>query len=71
MKPRIKIVKPGSCFAEMILRFGDYDAWFARSLGDGVVCRVYEAAAGRLPDPGDADAWILTGRRDRSRDRTR
>ena len=61
MKPRIGIVKPGSTFAEMIVRFGDYDAWFARALPDGVACRVYEAPAGPLPDPGDADAWIVTG----------
>lgn len=63
MRPRIGIVKPGSTFAEMILRFGDYDAWFTRALGDGVDCRVYETAAGELPDPDQADGWIVTGAR--------
>jgi GMP synthase (glutamine-hydrolysing) len=63
VRPRIGIVKPGSTFAEMIVRHGDYDAWFARALGDGVDCRVYEAAAGELPDPDAADGWIVTGAR--------
>jgi GMP synthase (glutamine-hydrolysing) len=63
VKPRIGIVKPGSTFPEMILCFGDYDAWFARALGDGVACRVHETESGSLPDPGDADGWILTGAR--------
>ena len=62
MKPRIGIVKPGSTYAEMILRFGDYDAWFARALGSEVACRVHEAD-GELPDPDEADGWIVTGAR--------
>lgn len=63
MKTRIGIVKPGSTFAEMILRFGDYDAWFARALGSEVACRVHEAQEGELPDPDEADGWIVTGAR--------
>lgn len=63
MTTRIGIVKPGSTFPEMILRFGDYDAWFARSLGSAVACRVYEAAQTDLPDPDEADGWIVTGAR--------
>ena len=63
MSARIGIVKPGSTFPEMILRFGDYDAWFARALGGEVDCRVYETAGSDLPDPDDADGWIVTGAR--------
>ena len=63
MRPRVGIVKPGSTYAEMIIRFGDYDAWFARALGEGVECRVFETAVGPLPDAGDADAWSRTGAR--------
>ena len=33
MTPRVGILKPGSTFPEMILRFGDYDSWFQRVLG--------------------------------------
>ncbi|HYO45601.1 MAG TPA: gamma-glutamyl-gamma-aminobutyrate hydrolase family protein [Gemmatimonadota bacterium] len=63
MKTRIGIVKPGSTYAEMILRFGDYDAWFARTLGSEVACQVYEVQEGELPDPAEADGWIVTGAR--------
>lgn len=63
MTARIGIVKPGSTFPDMILRFGDYDAWFARALGSEVECRVYESAGSDLPDPQDADGWIVTGAR--------
>jgi GMP synthase (glutamine-hydrolysing) len=63
MTARIGIVKPGSTFADMILRFGDYDAWFARALGSDVDCRVYETAGSDLPDPDAADGWIVTGAR--------
>jgi GMP synthase (glutamine-hydrolysing) len=61
---RIGILKPGSTFPEMILRFGDYDAWFQRALGGEVECRVWETGGAReLPDPGAADGWIVTGAR--------
>lgn len=63
MKTRIGIVKPGSTYAEMILRFGDYDEWFARALGSEVACRVHEGRDGELPDPDAADGWIVTGAR--------
>lgn len=63
MTARIGIVKPGSTFADMILRFGDYDAWFARALGGDVDCRVYDTTRGELPDPDAADGWIVTGAR--------
>jgi GMP synthase (glutamine-hydrolysing) len=62
MKPTIGILKPGSTFAEMIERFGDYDAWFVRALGPDVGTRVH-GPDGRLPEPGDVDAWIVTGAR--------
>ena len=63
MTARIGIVKPGSTFPEMILRFGDYDAWFARALGKQVAFRVYEPTVADLPDPDEADGWIVTGAR--------
>jgi GMP synthase (glutamine-hydrolysing) len=63
MRPRIGLVKPGSTFAEMILAHGDYDAWFARALGEDVAVRVHEASLGELPDPAAADGWIVTGAR--------
>jgi GMP synthase (glutamine-hydrolysing) len=62
-KPRIGIVKPGSTFAEMIVRFGDYDDWFSRALGEEVRCRVHDAVDTVLPDPEAADGWIVTGAR--------
>ena len=64
MTRRIGILKPGSTFPEMILRFGDYDAWFRRVLADAVECRVWETGPEReLPDPDAADGWIVTGAR--------
>lgn len=63
MSVRIGILKPGSTYPDMILRFGDYDAWFRRSLGDDVECVVIEPGAG-LPHPEAADGWIVTGARD-------
>ena len=63
MSARIGILKPGSTFADMILRFGDYDAWFRRALGDDVECVVHEPGT-RLPDPESAEGWIVTGARD-------
>ena len=62
MSARIGILKPGSTYADMIVRFGDYDAWFRRALGGDVETLVYEP--GSLPDPGGADGWIVTGARD-------
>jgi GMP synthase (glutamine-hydrolysing) len=46
----------------MIVRFGDYDAWFVRTLGTGVPTRVY-GPEDRLPSRDAADAWIITGAR--------
>lgn len=61
---RIGIVKPGSTYAGMIERFGDYDAWFARALeSTGVECVVHGPGSGALPDRDAADGWIVTGAR--------
>lgn len=61
---RIGIVKPGSTYADMIERFGDYDAWFARAMEPlEVECGVWSSEEGPLPDPADADGWIVTGAR--------
>jgi GMP synthase (glutamine-hydrolysing) len=62
MTPTIGILKPGSTFADMIVRFGDYDAWFTRALGSAVRTRVH-GPDGRLPGRATADAWIITGAR--------
>ena len=63
MTPTIGILKPGSTFADMIVRFGDYDAWFVRELEPaGPRTRVH-GPDGALPDLDDADAWIVTGAR--------
>ncbi len=63
MRPTIGILKPGSTFADMIERFGDYDAWFSSELEPaGLRTRVH-GPDGRLPDLAQADAWIVTGAR--------
>lgn len=62
MTPTVGILKPGSTYADMIERFGDYDAWFARALGPAVRTRVH-GPDGPLPDRASADAWIITGAR--------
>lgn len=62
MTPTVGILKPGSTYTDMILRFGDYDAWFARALGSTVRTRVH-GPDGPLPDRHSADAWIITGAR--------
>lgn len=62
MTPTVGILKPGSTYADMILRFGDYDAWFTRALGSRVRTRVHGPDS-RLPDCDSADAWIITGAR--------
>ncbi|MGH7563947.1 MAG: glutamine amidotransferase-related protein, partial [Gemmatimonadota bacterium] len=62
MTATIGILKPGSTYADMIVRFGDYDAWFARALGSTIRTRVH-GPAGRLPERDSADAWIITGAR--------
>jgi GMP synthase (glutamine-hydrolysing) len=61
---RLGILKPGSTYAEMILRFGDYDAWFRRALGEDIEIAVHGLGTGELPQPDRADGWIVTGARD-------
>lgn len=61
---RIGIVQPGSTYAEMIERFGDYHAWFERALEPtGATCEVHPWGAAPPPDPAAADAWLVTGAR--------
>lgn len=62
MTPTVGILKPGSTYDDMIARFGDYDAWFARALGRDVRTRVHGPDR-ELPDHATADAWIVTGAR--------
>jgi len=60
----IGIVRPGSTYADMIERFGDYDAWFARALEPfGAEIRLWDVIGGDTPDLGEADGWIVTGAR--------
>jgi len=67
--PTIGILKPGSTFADMIVRFGDYDAWFSSELEPtGLRTRVH-GPDGRLPDLDEAEAWIVTGARSSVLDR--
>jgi GMP synthase (glutamine-hydrolysing) len=63
MTPKIGILKPGSTYADMIVRFGDYDAWFSRELEPAGLSTRAHGPDGRLPDLGQADAWIVTGAR--------
>ncbi len=64
MSTRIGILKTGSTFAEMIVRFGDYDAWFERTLvGTGVETRTWDVVSAAPPPPDAADGWIVTGSR--------
>lgn len=63
-KMRIGILKPGSTFEGMIARFGDYDAWFGAALAPtGARWDAWDTRTGSLPDPGEADGWIITGAR--------
>lgn len=64
MSARIGILKPGSTYADMIVRFGDYDAWFAQALGGHGLQFVVRAWRPAAPPPLDAaDGWIVTGAR--------
>ncbi|MGH7544131.1 MAG: glutamine amidotransferase-related protein [Gemmatimonadota bacterium] len=63
MTPTIGILKPGSTFADMIVRFGDYDAWFSSELESAGLRTLVHGPDGRLPDLAEADAWIVTGAR--------
>lgn len=60
----IGILKPGSTYADMIERFGDYDVWFRRVLEPiGIDCRVFALTDAPPPDPDAVDGWIVTGAR--------
>lgn len=63
-RPTIGILRPGSTYAGMIERFGDYEAWFERALEPrGVDVRTWDVIAAGPPDLADADGWIVTGAR--------
>ncbi len=60
----IGILKPGSTYAGMIERFGDYDVWFRRVLEPiGVDCRVFALSDAPPPNPDAVDGWVVTGAR--------
>jgi GMP synthase (glutamine-hydrolysing) len=60
----VGILRPGSTFPDMVERFGDYDAWFARALApSGVRTVVHDVVAEAPPDPASADGWLITGSR--------
>lgn len=64
MSPTLGIIQPGSTYADMVERFGDYDTWFRAILEPaGVRCHLYRADLEELPDFGEADGWLVTGGR--------
>lgn len=63
-RPTIGILRPGSTYADMVERFGDYEAWFERALEPlGADVRLWDVIADEPPDLADADGWIVTGAR--------
>lgn len=60
--PRIAILQTGIPPAELVDRFGRYDAMFARLLGDGFVTETFDVPAGALPaDPSAFAGMLVTG----------
>src|SRR5688572_27593405 len=58
----ILVLKAGSAANEVKLTAGDYDRWFAETLG--TMCRLHVRQAHlsqRLPPPGDFDGVVITG----------
>ena len=62
MRVNVAILETGTPPGPLEERFGRYPEMFARLLGNGLVDRSYDVAAGALPaDPGDHDAYLITG----------
>ena len=59
---RIAILETGVPPAELVGRFGRYDAMFARLLGDGFATESFDVQAGALPaDPSAFAGMVITG----------
>ncbi|MGM0769113.1 MAG: glutamine amidotransferase [Pseudomonadota bacterium] len=60
--PKLVILKTGSTYPSIKARFGDFDRWFVRGLGDGVDITVVNVAAGESPGhPEQWDGIVVTG----------
>lgn len=60
--PRVAILQTGVPPAELVDRFGLYDAMFARLLGDGFATQTFDVQAGALPeDPSAFAGMVITG----------
>ena len=59
---KVGILETGEPPADLLPRFGRYDAMFAKLLGPGFETTTYEVRAGRFPaSPQEQDAYIVTG----------
>lgn len=58
---QIAILRTGTPPAELVGRFGQYDAMFARLLGPGFETVTYDVEAGDLPAPDAHGAYLVTG----------
>jgi GMP synthase-like glutamine amidotransferase len=57
---KLAIIETGRPPGDLVQRFGDYPAMFARLLGPGFEIESYDVQAG-LPDPQAHGAYLLTG----------
>lgn len=60
--PKLIILKTGSTYPSIKARFGDFDRWFVRGLGDELNITVVNVAAGESPGhPEQWDGIVVTG----------
>ncbi len=60
--PRLVILKTGSTYPSIKAKFGDFDHWFVRELGEGLDISVVNVAAGESPGhPEQWDGIVVTG----------
>jgi GMP synthase-like glutamine amidotransferase len=58
---KLAILETGRPPGDLADGFGDYPSMFARLLGHGFEIETFDVQAGKLPDPGDHDAVLITG----------
>lgn len=58
---KLAIIETGRPPGDLSTRFGDYPAMFRRMLGSGFEIETVDARAGRLPDPGAHDGYLISG----------